>query len=38
MTERQARAVTRSFNADSPALKIITTDRKWGRRVKDSRE
>lgn len=38
MTERQARAATRSFNADAPALKVIATDRKWGRREEDSSE
>ncbi len=35
MTERQAMAAVRSFNADAPALKVIASDRKWGRRQED---
>ncbi len=37
MTEAEARAAARSFNADAPELKVIASDRKWGRRREDSR-
>ncbi len=38
MTESQALAAARSFNANAPALRVIASDRKWGRRREDSPE
>lgn len=38
MTTQQAVALVRSFNADAPELKVIASDRKWGRRREDRPE